>query len=171
MGHQMKRILIVLVILLVGSVVPSFADYVIKDAYSVVQTVFAFTCQTSKICSANVLINSSGVELGTLANPVNTDLSPASDAVAYSTSTLSVTGTFQQVLNPNASRRNCWVQNRGYYLQYIAFAATQPANLLLAIMVSPGGRVECADNGGGVFRGAVWVAGNSSDAISAADVQ
>jgi hypothetical protein len=41
----------------------AFADYAIKDGGGVTRTLFAFVCQTSKICPAHVLIDSSGNEI------------------------------------------------------------------------------------------------------------
>lgn len=46
------------------------ADYVIKDGNGVAQTVFAFVCQSVKICSAQVLVDSTGTEKATATNPL-----------------------------------------------------------------------------------------------------
>ncbi|WP_156927852.1 hypothetical protein [Bradyrhizobium sp. Tv2a-2] len=51
----------------------AFADYQIKDGTGTLQTVLSFVCQTTKICPAQVLIDSSGSEKATASNPLRTD--------------------------------------------------------------------------------------------------
>lgn len=82
-----------------GSMV--LADYTILDSASVTQTVKAFVCETTKICTSHVNINSSGTEVGTSGAPIRIDptgstTQPVSGTVAFSNSTLAVTnaGTF-----------------------------------------------------------------------------
>jgi hypothetical protein len=48
----------------------ALADYVYRDGAGNLQTIFSFTCQTTKICPAQVLMDSTGTEKGTAANPV-----------------------------------------------------------------------------------------------------
>lgn len=45
------------------------ADYIIKDGGGTTQTIFAFVCQTVKICPAHVLTDSTGTEKATATNP------------------------------------------------------------------------------------------------------
>jgi hypothetical protein len=51
----------------IGSLV--YADYPIIDGASATRTIFAFTCQTTKICSAHTPMKSDGTELFTVAAP------------------------------------------------------------------------------------------------------
>lgn len=60
-------------LIVAGVATKSSADYVIKDANSITQTVFAYVCAASKICPASVPTNSSGVEIGTSSTPIRTD--------------------------------------------------------------------------------------------------
>lgn len=46
------------------------ADYIIRDGGGNTQTILAFVCQTSKICPAHALIDSTGAEKATGANPL-----------------------------------------------------------------------------------------------------
>lgn len=71
----MKRFTIWLsiAVLAIGLPIYAFADYAIKDGNNSAQTIFAFVCQTTKICPAHVVINSSGTEIGTSSNPVRFD--------------------------------------------------------------------------------------------------
>lgn len=74
----MKRSLrdVLVATLTLGLILPmgaAIADYQIKDGNSALQTVLAFVCQTSKICPAQVLIDSSGNEKATASNPLRVD--------------------------------------------------------------------------------------------------
>lgn len=59
-----------LLTLFVGSLSLALADYTILDSTSTTRTIKAFVCETTKVCPAHVLINSSGTEVGTAAAPV-----------------------------------------------------------------------------------------------------
>jgi hypothetical protein len=50
----------------------ALADYIYRDADNVRQVFFAFTCQVTKNCSAQVLIDSTGTEKATVGNPLRT---------------------------------------------------------------------------------------------------
>lgn len=52
---------------------PALADYAVKDGNGALTTILAFVCQSTKVCPAHVLINSSGTEIATSSNPVRTD--------------------------------------------------------------------------------------------------
>jgi hypothetical protein len=52
--------------------VGALADYVYTDANGQ-HTVFSFVCQTTKLCTGFALIDSTGTEKATLANPIRTD--------------------------------------------------------------------------------------------------
>ena len=47
----------------------ALANYVIRDGNNVLQTVFSFVCQSTVICPAQVIIDSTGTEKFTNANP------------------------------------------------------------------------------------------------------
>jgi len=66
----MKRFtyLFLLGLLLLGGSA-ALADYAYRDANSVTQTIFSYTCFTSKICPTQVISNSSGTEIFTSGNP------------------------------------------------------------------------------------------------------
>lgn len=49
--------------LAVAGVSAALADYTIKDSNATTRTIFAFVCQTTKICPAHVLIKSDGTEI------------------------------------------------------------------------------------------------------------
>lgn len=52
----------------------ALADYVIKQGDgSTISTIFSFVCQSTKLCPAEVLIDSSGAEKATSGNPLRTD--------------------------------------------------------------------------------------------------
>jgi hypothetical protein len=53
-------------------VTAAVADYTVRDSEGITRTIFAFVCQSTKICPAHVLIKSDGVEIGTTSNPIAT---------------------------------------------------------------------------------------------------
>lgn len=68
-----KLTVLIAAVLAAGVLTKASADYVIKDANSITQTVFAYVCSASKICPASVPTNSAGVEIATSSNPLRTD--------------------------------------------------------------------------------------------------
>lgn len=70
----MRRVSIALLaaagVLVVGS---ALADLVVLDGNGVSRIIKNFTCETTKLCNATVLIKSDGTELGTASQPVRTD--------------------------------------------------------------------------------------------------
>lgn len=72
-----KRLLYISVVIGTAlTVTAAIADYTTKDASNIIRTVVSFVCQGSKICPATVLIDSTGTEKGTSANPVVTSGAP-----------------------------------------------------------------------------------------------
>jgi len=72
MRNWLRTIVVACIISLAGGYV--LADYTFKDSGGVVQTAFSFVCSTSKVCPATVLINSSNIEVGTAAVPLQVSI-------------------------------------------------------------------------------------------------
>jgi hypothetical protein len=67
-----KKLVIAVVLVATFVTGSALADYVYRDANNALQTFFAFTCQVTKNCSAQVLIDSTGTEKATVGNPLRT---------------------------------------------------------------------------------------------------
>lgn len=117
----MKKLVALIAGVLVASVVTqASADYVIRDGNTALQTVFAYVCQTTKICSAAVPTNSSGQELATLGNPFRIDptgtTTQPTSAVSranLATNQVSVAATATLVVAARAGRDSVTVENHG----------------------------------------------------------
>jgi hypothetical protein len=77
--------------------VGAFADYVYTDINGQ-HPVFSFVCQTTKLCTGFVLMDSTGTEKATLANPVRTDPvgttpQPVAQSGSWTASVIQGTGT------------------------------------------------------------------------------
>jgi hypothetical protein len=71
---RMRHVLILASSLFVGvPAVVALADYDYLDALGIHHTVFSFACQTTKLCTSFALVDSTGTEKATAANPVRTD--------------------------------------------------------------------------------------------------
>lgn len=91
----MTRNLVVAAVLAIG--LPggaALADYLYADANGT-HTVFSFMCQATKLCTGFVLIDSTGTEKATAANPLRTD--------PIGTTTQPVAVTNQLALVPNTA--------------------------------------------------------------------
>jgi hypothetical protein len=73
--------------LLFASAVPASADLLVKDGAAANQTMFDFTCFTTKHCSATVTINSAGTEIFTSGSPGLVTLSGTNTVSTVSTVT------------------------------------------------------------------------------------
>lgn len=77
----------------ISSAGTALADYVYRDGNGSLQTIFTFVCQSTKLCPAQVLIDSSGNEKATTANPLivagpgYTPVSPMQSALPTVTAT------------------------------------------------------------------------------------
>lgn len=91
----------------------------------------------------------------------------------FSSSTISVTNTWQSLLTTNASRRSCDMQNQGTHVMFFQITATNvaPTGTASAKQVQPGQVIVCNDYIGDVMQGYVWITGTSTDAYQVTEYQ
>lgn len=139
------------VLLLAGSlllglpVVVALADYDYLDALGVHHTVFSFTCQTIKLCTSFVLVDSTGTEKATAANPitvsVNSWASGSLGAMAnYGSSpgTVLVPGVNAFVTNANANGAASPVNSSPVTLPVLSHASVTALGTSLVVKASVG---------------------------------
>lgn len=115
----------------------AFADWLMKDANGNFNTVFAFVCQTTKICAAEVPIDQNGNAFGVSANPFFNNLSQVGGNTVPTGVGASTNGS-QRVAVARDSQIQVW---DGTNPTYVTPASTiPPANQpALTITQSPNG--------------------------------
>lgn len=133
------------------------------------ETLWAGVLRTGWLAVVLVLAQASPV--GAQQAPVATSPVVATSAGGNSSSTISVTNTFQQIWPANVApqyRRGCTVQNNGannmWVTEGIPFASATKAK---ATVINPGGVYNC-QFGGMVLVGEIAITGTSGDAFYAA---
>lgn len=98
---------------------------------------------------------------------------PVGVATTNASSSITLTGTYQQVFAQNSNRRNCVIQNTGTHAMWVFFgaiaSATQATSWPLfpaSAAGSPGGFVSCA-NSGVVATDQVSITGTTADTFTA----
>ena len=108
----MKRMLMAATIAaLIASMATALANYYYRDGTGALQQFFSFVCQGTTVCPGQVLIDSSGNEKGTSANPIVTSAvsSPTTSAGAFSGSTLGTSSA--QVIAAGGAKIYAEIQN------------------------------------------------------------
>lgn len=91
---------------------------------------------------------------------------PVARALTNSSSTITVTNTFQAVFVSNANRLGCTIQNTGTNAMYVFFGATADATTATSVKLVAGQSAYCGSEGL-TYTGAVAITGTSTETFYA----
>ena len=80
----------------------------------------------------------------------DTTIAPGQRTSVSASGTITLGGTFQQLMAANLNRTGCFIQNTSTHILYVFFGATASATLTNSIQVPVGGSVTCSIQGGAI---------------------